>query len=91
MISSVEINKKHQITGKAYSLRACYSEYQPPSLAFVRDPKTNIGVRKLSAEKRERLRYILIGNYWHGLAGGRLTRNGASYVIVREAYLASSS
>lgn len=44
------------------------------------------GGKKLYSREKGGLRYVLIGGWWPGEAGGRLTRSGAAYVMVRGMY-----
>lgn len=75
---------------------AIYSELagaksQPPSLGFGRNSRAGRGVGKIYNEKKKDVWYALIGDGWHGEAGGRLTRSGASSMILWGIYLAFSS
>lgn len=64
--------------------RTCYSRGISHCHLYLAEAQRQMrtrGVEKLYDRKKERVRYVPYGGCRHQEAGGRLTRNGASYAI----------
>lgn len=86
----MEVNDKQNEKKQWLLLTVCYSKgVSHYYLYFGRDSKA-CRVKSFIMAKREGFGGTLIEGCCHGGAGGRLTRNGASYVIGWDAYLAFS-
>ena len=79
----VERNEPTKTTSKDYLFKTCYSKEANHHHLHLAENQRQAGEWESSAVKKWRgFRYALIVGCGHAEAGGRLSRNGTSYVLV---------